>query len=68
MPSGVSPSLLLSKEGVNPHQLAEGVHQRPAGVTVVDRGVSLQEVLAAGRIEANAPCGADNPGDGLPGL
>lgn len=33
---------------------------------MVDRGVSLQEVLAAGRIEANAPCGADDPlGDGL---
>ena len=34
---------------------------------MVDRRVSLQEILAPGGVEANAPCGADDPlSDGLP--
>ncbi|VAU69122.1 Uncharacterised protein [Klebsiella pneumoniae] len=36
---------LVEGEGVNAHQFAQRVHQRTAGVTVVDRGIGLQEVL-----------------------
>ncbi|MNC49191.1 hypothetical protein D3C75_983510 [compost metagenome] len=58
---------LIKGEGVDPHQFAQRVHQRPAGVTVVDRGIRLQEVLPSGRVQTDTPGGADNPlGDGLP--
>ncbi|MNN33928.1 hypothetical protein D3C81_1477070 [compost metagenome] len=38
---------LIKGEGVDAHQLAEGVHQRAARVTVVDGGIRLQEILSS---------------------
>ncbi|CCJ77820.1 hypothetical protein BN135_2884 [Cronobacter muytjensii 530] len=58
---------LIKRERVNAHQFAQRIHQRAAGVAVIDRGVGLQEVLTPRGVETNAPGGADNPlRDGLP--
>ena len=57
---------LIEREGVDAHQFAQRVDQRTAGVTVVDGGIGLQEVLPSGWVEANTPGRTDNPlGDGL---
>lgn len=52
---------LIEREGVDAHQFAQRVDQRTAGVTVVDGGIGLQEVLPSGWVEANTPGRADNP-------
>ncbi len=46
--------------GVDPHDLAGGVDQRPAGVAGVDGGVGLDEVLESGDAEVAAAGGADD--------
>ena len=50
----------IEHRGVDAHQIAVCIDERAAGISQIDRGVRLNEVLECGEAQLTAPGGADD--------